>query len=877
MTWFFSASIRIQLLVITLIIALPVVVMIGYSGLKQRQHAIEDAFNLTGLVSERMAAEQRQIAAGAENLLVALAQLPEVRNRDSVQTTRLMKQISQLNRQFVNILAADRNGTVWAGVAIPPKASISDRRYFKNALTQNRFATGEYVISKGLGVPVFHFAYPYRDAAGAISGVVVCALQVDTFSQILKNSALPPETNFLLLDYKGTILTRGVFPKLAVGTSYPPERFRRMQAGPDTASERAVALYGEQRFATYHKIRIAGESEPYMYLRVGIPVQAALQASNREIARNISLFLVLLAGAWLLANRIGTRVIAAPVRALKQASERLAQGDATARVGDLVAGGELGELARSFDTMAVQLAERETALQEKKAQLLAITDSARDAILMMDANGLLSYWNPAAEQVLGYCSDEVLGQNLHQLLAPETYRSAYQPALQQFARTGTGTAVGKTVELAALRKDGRQIAVSLSLSAVQLHNSWHAVGILRDITEEKQQQEELVNARHAAESANRAKSEFLANMSHELRTPLNGVIGMAQLLQYTQPNTEQQEFLHYLDLSAKNLLALLNDILDLSKIEAGKIELEQSLFAIRTSVLEVVGNQENRLRHKGLQLTTTIHPQVPQVIQGDSLRFKQILMNLLGNAVKFTESGSISITLAPVTLTSLRCTLLLQVSDTGIGMAPEVLERIFLPFEQADNSTTRAYGGSGLGLTICRRLTELMGGRIWAESTLHQGSCFCVELPFAVAEAGSDAEEEHVGGVIELPENCKSLKVLIAEDNDLNAATLVALLTRLGHEATVVTNGQEAIEAWNGSAYSCILMDIAMPVMDGCQALATLREQETKMGGHTPVIALTAHALQGDRERFLALGFDGYVAKPVQISELADQLNRIVV
>lgn len=209
-------------------------------------------------------------------------------------------------------------------------------------------------------------------------------------------------------------------------------------------------------------------------------------------------------------------------------------------------------------------------------------------------------------------------------------------------------------------------------------------------------------------------------------------------------------------------------------------------------------------------------------------------------------------------------------------MVPEVLERIFLPFEQADNSTTRAYGGSGLGLAICRRLTELMGGRIWAESTPQKGSCFCVELPFGVTEIDGDAEEENAGSAAALPEQCTGLKVLIAEDNDLNAATLVALLKRLGHEADVVTNGQEAIDAWNRTAFSCILMDISMPVMDGCQALAALREQEARMGGHTPVIALTAHALQGDREQFLALGFDGYVAKPVQLSDLADQLSRAV-
>jgi PAS domain S-box-containing protein len=514
-------------------------------------------------------------------------------------------------------------------------------------------------------------------------------------------------------------------------------------------------------------------------------------------------------------------------------------------------------------------------LKESKARLRSITDSAQDAILMMDPKGKISYWNPAAEKILGYSAEEALGQYLHALLTLSSYQEAHKAAFPTFLRSGLGKSVGKTVELTAIRKDGQEIPVALSLSSVQLAGDWHAVGILRDITDIKSYQAELLEARHTSEKANRAKSEFLANMSHEIRTPMNGVIGMAQLLRFTETTDEQEEYLDSLELSCKNLLELINDILDLSRIESGKLELESADFSLRHSIQEVVTNQSSRIKQKDFTLTIDIQEQVPELVQGDSLRFKQILMNLLGNAIKFTETGSIAISMTVSSFQKPTCTFRLMVRDTGIGMTPETLERIFDPFEQADNSTTRRFGGSGLGLSICRRLAELMGGRIWAESVPGLGSTFFVELPF-IAHCRKSVAESAVSKTPDLIIGKKPLKILLAEDNHLNADALVAMLKLMGHEVRVALNGKEALEMWHAALFNCILMDIAMPVMDGRQAVATIREQEQKMGGHTPVIALTAHALVGDRERFLAEGFDGYVSKPVDIKVLASELQRLV-
>ena len=471
--------------------------------------------------------------------------------------------------------------------------------------------------------------------------------------------------------------------------------------------------------------------------------------------------------------------------------------------------------------------------------------------------------------ITGYRQEEVLGKSSFDLniwVVPEDR----QRLVQELKQHG----VVKNLETQFRCKDGSIITGQMSACIITVNGEQCLLNITRDVTERKQYEEELKQARRSADAANRAKSEFLANMSHEIRTPMNGIIGMAQLLQFTDLNHEQQEYLQCLESSTKNLLSLLNDILDLSKVESGKIELENTPFSLRQSIQEVVITQLSLIHKKQLKLTTDLSEEIPELLHGDPLRIKQILLNLLGNAIKFTDTGSITIAARIGDRQDNAIKICLSVSDTGIGMTPEALGRIFAPFEQADNSTTRKYGGTGLGLTICRRLAELMGGKIWAESVAEEGSCFFVELPFAMPEQAQIPHAKPVSHI--LADTTRKLKLLLAEDNELNAATIIAMLHKLGHQVELTNNGQQALDSLHKNNYDCILMDISMPVLGGNEVTCIIREAEQQTGQHIPIIALTAHALRGDREAFLKSGFDGYIAKPVDILQLAAELNRLV-
>ena len=507
--------------------------------------------------------------------------------------------------------------------------------------------------------------------------------------------------------------------------------------------------------------------------------------------------------------------------------------------------------------------ERESKASEQ--QLRMVWARSLDGMRLTDAGGTVLRVNDAFCRMVEKTREEMEQHEFTIIYVPDTR----ERSLAQYRRRVLEGTLIPRIEREVRLWNGKQLTLDLSISPFETAAGTVVLSIFRDVTARREAEERVQRALAHAESASRAKSDFLANMSHEIRTPMNGVLGMLELLLTTPLNTDQRDCLETAQSAARSLLSLLNDILDLSKIEAGQLDLASAPFNPRDAVRGAIEVVEPAARDKGVLLNWSATPDLPEIVEGDPLRFRQVLLNLIGNAVKFTDVGSVDVTVRLLTRQggSLRvgCT----VEDTGIGIPANQQSAIFEAFHQADGSVSRLYGGSGLGLTISRRLVRLMGGGISVQSTPGQGSRFDFSVRFGLPRTESRPEQNRPSTT----DTCPPLRILVAEDNPINQKVLVKLLGRDGHQADVAADGEAALAALQKGAYDIVLMDVQMPGLDGLEVTRRFRLMENG-GPRLPIIALTAHAMRGDAERCFAAGMDAYLSKPVDASALRAVLAR---
>ena len=516
-------------------------------------------------------------------------------------------------------------------------------------------------------------------------------------------------------------------------------------------------------------------------------------------------------------------------------------------------------------TLAVQAGLPET-LEDILNSILNISS---EGIIVADQDMRILLFSKGAEVIFGYSAPEVLGRHI-ELLIPQERRAAHQQRVQSFAAGAIlSRRMSNRQDVTGLTRDGRLAPIEVGLSKLTTRTGMIYTAIIRDISESLQAEAELNQAVSDATAANAAKSAFLAAMSHEVRTPLNGVLGMAQAMARDALPPKQAERLEVIRQSGESLLGILNDMLDLSKIEAGKLEMETLEFDLGDLIAATHNTFSALAAQKGLQFDLHVARRAEGAYLGDPLRLRQVLNNLISNAVKFTEKGLIE-----VDVDRQDGLLVIAVRDTGMGISPDALTRLFDKFEQGDLSTTRRFGGTGLGLAICQDLVRLMGGDISAASVLNEGATFTICLPL-----------EHVGHVPALPDvigppatadddDHPQVRLLVAEDNRANQLVIDTLLRQVGITPVIVPNGRAAVAAWEEKPWDLILMDVQMPEMDGPTATSIIRRRELDSGQtRTPILALTANAMDHQLLEYRQAGMDGLVAKPIEVDKLFSAIS----
>lgn len=556
---------------------------------------------------------------------------------------------------------------------------------------------------------------------------------------------------------------------------------------------------------------------------------------------------------------------------------------------------EIAQAIASFNDMSVRLAESNSAqqtalndshelaeqLQISEGQKTAILEEALDAIITIDRNGLILHYNSSAERTFGFTREEAIGGLLEEMIVPHQHREAHSAGLERMRAHGETHVIGQRLELPGLHKDGNEFPMEIAITRIETEHDLYFTAFMRDISDKKRQEEEIQKALVQAEQANEAKSRFLGTMSHELRTPLNAIINMNQLLLDTGLSENHRIYARMAGEAGQNLATMVDTILEYSRIDSDEIESENIFFNLQDVIASVERILEPAALDKGLEFILNVDPDVPSQIRSDPSMLRQILLSLINNAIKFTQTGSVRIHVEIERESPQGFEIIFNVIDTGIGITQEKQAELFDEFTQADSSYSRRYGGVGLGLAICNKLAGILGGKIGCESEVEQGSRFwlCIPLQGDDVEMLPAVEPEPVlAPVVEITKAAEEgsqehKPILLVDDSMANRLVAAAILKKAGYSIGEVENGLQAVEAVKHGDYGLVLMDISMPEMDGYQATQAIRSLEGARGD-IAIVAMTAGGSEDDRQRCFDIGMNGYLGKPVVRDQLLSAVEK---
>ncbi|MFH1915044.1 MAG: response regulator [Pseudomonadota bacterium] len=875
---FFHGSIRKKLVILVLMATLPPFAVLAFNEMVARRHIVEMAGKDIATMLRGYTEVQHRVTDSTRALLKTVAAMPAVQAADPDAVHTILAALISANPIYASSFLLDLDGRVVAG-SLPGSQDmdLSDRKHVIEASKTGEFSAGEFVLARASDRPIFPFAMPVFGPLGEMRGILVTGVDLSHFGELFDQSSFPSGSFLGMCDHVGRrIFRHPASDATPPGTPIRDEVFLAASQVEGPGIVRAKGSDGPHRIVAFEQIRLLSDGPPYMYMFMGFKESEVLRQVNHQAVLGGVTIAASLALALLLAWYAGGRALARNLERLTDAACRVGSSGTMQPSGLEYNDGEMGQLGKAFDTMGQLLEEREaernealTRLSESEEHYRTLLENNPAGICLVDPNTMtIEFANPAFLRLLGLGPEDVGAVRISDIHPPEDLEAVSENFLRNSQQD-----VSFSAAVPCLTRSGERILVDISSARVRVYGRVLMAGFFTDITERKRFEDALVVAKEAAEQANMSKDEFLANISHEVRTPLNGVMGMLQLIRATASGGEQRGYVDMAIQSSRNLLRVLNDVLDFSKIEAGKLDLYEEPFDLAGLMHQCVNLFRFQADEKGLTLEHRIDPSARPCYIGDEGRIRQVLFNLLGNAIKFTATGAITLEVYALPhRESGRERLFFSVADTGSGIPDSKVNYIFDAFTQVDGSLSRKYQGVGLGLPIVKRLVRLMNGSLVVDSELGVGTTVLFNVTVRIPEKGVRArvKPEAVAAA------ANPLHILLVEDERVNMLMAKKLLESLGHTVICAENGEKCLAILRHERFDVILMDIQMPVMNGMEVTRLIRTAEDfRHVADTPIVALTAHATHRDREAALEAGMNDYVSKPFEKEHLEATLQRV--